>query len=282
MIMADIFISYSTKRRSEAAELAEKLTAMGYDIWWDTNLIPQGSYRDDIDRELDAATAVIAIWSPEAVKSKWVIAEAQHANDQGKLINTHTNDLDNASTIIPKPFNITHSVLLNEIDKIKTAFEKLKNNKSSIKKVKKYKIKIKFTSSDKKTYIEEVYIRIKKFFENEINKINAYDNVYSYLNEINDNNFECFIENKNDNSKNYIKLYYNLENLFNLGDLNYSLNNIFSNSSISGYVVIKYDEYEQYLELCPLHAYSDTKKVTVNELCDFLWETFIEPAGVSV
>ena len=59
--MADIFISYSKARGAEAAELAKELADLGYDVWWDTSLLPTGSYGAEIDRQLDAAKAVIVI-----------------------------------------------------------------------------------------------------------------------------------------------------------------------------------------------------------------------------
>jgi formylglycine-generating enzyme required for sulfatase activity len=123
--MADVFISYSKTRRAEAAELAGELIDLGYSAWWDTSLLPTGSFAAAIDRELDAAKAVLVIWSPESVLSKWVRSEARHADRQEKLINTHTAELDDPGVRIPKPFNETHSVGIDEIRAIVAALDAL-------------------------------------------------------------------------------------------------------------------------------------------------------------
>ena len=59
--MADVFISYSRARSVEAAELAAELADLGYDVWWDPSLLPTGSFGAEIDRQLDAAKAVIVV-----------------------------------------------------------------------------------------------------------------------------------------------------------------------------------------------------------------------------
>src|SRR5262245_50689230 len=124
--MADVFISYSKARAGEAKELADELGELGYDVWWDTSLLPVGSFGAEIDRQLDSAKAVIVVWSPESIRSKWVYAEAEHADRQEKLVNTHTADLGNSAAHIPKPFGVTHSVGLDNTRAIVGALDRLK------------------------------------------------------------------------------------------------------------------------------------------------------------
>jgi formylglycine-generating enzyme required for sulfatase activity len=122
--MADVFISYSKTRAVEAEELASELGDLGYDVWWDTSLLPTGSFGAEIDRQLDAAKAVIVVWSPESVRSKWVRSEAAHGDRQEKLVNTHTTELD-PSRQIPKPFDQIHSVAIHNIRAIVGALDAL-------------------------------------------------------------------------------------------------------------------------------------------------------------
>jgi formylglycine-generating enzyme required for sulfatase activity len=119
--MADVFISYSKTRGTEAAELAGELGDLGYNVWWDTRLLPTGSFGATIDHELNAARAVIVIWSPESVRSRWVRSEAEHGDRQDKLVNTHTPELDDPGSQIPKPFGQTHSVGIDDIRAIVAA-----------------------------------------------------------------------------------------------------------------------------------------------------------------
>jgi WD40 repeat protein len=124
--MADVFISYSKARQSVAADLATELENLGFDVWWDTALIPTGSFSEEIDRQLDAATAVIVIWSPEAVRSKWVRSEATHADRDGKLINARTADLTDPARNIPKPFDQINAALVDDLRMIVRALDALK------------------------------------------------------------------------------------------------------------------------------------------------------------
>ena len=121
---ADVFISYSRARSVEAAELASELADLGYEVWWDTSLLPTGSFGAEIDRQLDAAKAVIVIWSPESLRSKWVRSEASHGDRQDKLVNTHTAD-PGVVAGIPKPLDLIHSVGLDNIRAIIGALDRL-------------------------------------------------------------------------------------------------------------------------------------------------------------
>jgi hypothetical protein len=98
-----IFISYP-KRQPELPRLvADLLESAGYTVWWDTRLIIGQFFRRAIKQKLDAADAVIVIWTPYSVSSKWVIAEASRADDRGVLIPLRTKDLDPRQ--IPLPYS---------------------------------------------------------------------------------------------------------------------------------------------------------------------------------
>lgn len=117
--MADIFISYSKAYRALTEALAKDLEARGHSVWWDTELVPGERFRVVIEREIDAAKAVIVIWSPASVTSEWVEAEANRARAQNKLITVRTSDLK--YTDIPSPFGGRHCDLVKEREKIYAA-----------------------------------------------------------------------------------------------------------------------------------------------------------------
>lgn len=77
--MADVFISYSSKDRALAEALARDIEAAGWSVWWDPEIRAGENYRDVILRELDAAKAVVVIWTKNSTKSEWVISEASRA-----------------------------------------------------------------------------------------------------------------------------------------------------------------------------------------------------------
>jgi TolB-like protein len=98
--MADVFISYSREDEGAARRVAKALQAAGFDVWWDANLPAHRAYSEVIERNLEAAKAVVALWSQTAAKSQWVRAEADFARNAGKLVQA---TLDGA--LPPMPFN---------------------------------------------------------------------------------------------------------------------------------------------------------------------------------
>jgi len=88
--MADVFVSYAKTDRSLASKLVAMLEAEGWKVWWDTSLGAADLYRDDIMKQLASARAVIAIWTPNSIRSDWVRAEAGRAKADGKLIPVKT------------------------------------------------------------------------------------------------------------------------------------------------------------------------------------------------
>jgi len=88
----------------------------GYSTWWDTDLLPGERYQERILTELDKAKAVIVIWTVKSVASRWVMAEAEWAAEQNKLITVRTPDLP--PDRIPLPFNTLHTEVVTDRDKI--------------------------------------------------------------------------------------------------------------------------------------------------------------------
>lgn len=83
--MADIFISYARQDRTRIERLASALEGEGYSVWWDRHIESGSEFSADIERELEAAKAIIVCWSEEGAKSRWVKDEATIAHRAGKL-----------------------------------------------------------------------------------------------------------------------------------------------------------------------------------------------------
>ncbi len=106
--MADIFLSYARVDKARVAPLVATLEARGWSVWWDPEIAPGQEFDRQIVQELDAAKAVIVVWTPASVGSRWVRGEAREAADRGILVPVrfekarlpidaralHTTDLD--------------------------------------------------------------------------------------------------------------------------------------------------------------------------------------------
>jgi len=82
----DIFISYSREERSAARHFAESFAREGFSVWWDAALRSGQTFDEVIEQELRAAKAVVVLWSPRSVASRWVRAEATLADRSNKLV----------------------------------------------------------------------------------------------------------------------------------------------------------------------------------------------------
>ncbi|WP_338245514.1 TIR domain-containing protein [Aurantiacibacter hainanensis] len=81
----DIFISYSREDHDKASVVASCLEREGYDVWWDDALHSGDSFDMVIEDHLNEAKAVVVLWSPRSVRSRWVRAEATSADRRRKL-----------------------------------------------------------------------------------------------------------------------------------------------------------------------------------------------------
>lgn len=82
----DVFISYSSEDRAKARAVATCLERDGFVVWWDAAIHSGESFDLVIERKLAEAKAVVVLWSPHSVNSRWVRAEASSADKSGKLV----------------------------------------------------------------------------------------------------------------------------------------------------------------------------------------------------
>ena len=81
-----IFLSYAHADAKRAQQLASILSARGYTVWWD-NLIEGGAqFAKSIREALEAADAVIVLWSKSSIESDWVADEAAQGRDRKRLV----------------------------------------------------------------------------------------------------------------------------------------------------------------------------------------------------
>ena len=74
--MADVFISYASEDRDRVKPFIEALEDAGFSVWWDRRIGLGASFDKAIEVELNAAKAVVVVWSYSSVESDWVRNEA--------------------------------------------------------------------------------------------------------------------------------------------------------------------------------------------------------------
>ena len=92
--MSDVFVSYKRENLAAVARLVAGLRAEGIRVWWDQDIPPNAAWEATIERELAAAKLVIVAWSPAAVASENVKAEARWARGQGRLLQVFVEPCD--------------------------------------------------------------------------------------------------------------------------------------------------------------------------------------------
>ena len=120
---ADVFISYSHRNRSIAEGLANTLGKEGITVWFDPALVGGQAFRDVIAARLDAAKAVLVVWSEDSVDSDWVRAEAGRAKGGGKLVSLLADGLPRRS--LPIPFGEGQVVKADDLDGIRAGLARL-------------------------------------------------------------------------------------------------------------------------------------------------------------
>lgn len=84
--MADVFISYASEDRDRVRPLAQALIERGFNVWWDRSLAAGQDYAAIIEKELNAAKAVVVVWTRGSAASTFVRDEAGRARDEGRLV----------------------------------------------------------------------------------------------------------------------------------------------------------------------------------------------------
>lgn len=91
---AAVFVSYARDDGAVVEELVANLRARGVAVTWDQDIAGGTDFEQAIRKAIDAAPAVIVVWSPVSVRSAFVRDEAKRGMLAGKLVTTHTDGFD--------------------------------------------------------------------------------------------------------------------------------------------------------------------------------------------
>ena len=92
--MADVFVSYARADKALVAPLVAAIEAQGWSVWWDPEIAAGQEFDRQIAAQLRSAAAVVVVWTPTSVESRWVRGEARDAADRGVLVPVRFEDAE--------------------------------------------------------------------------------------------------------------------------------------------------------------------------------------------
>lgn len=92
--MADVFISYKREDRLFAQRLSGALQQLGFEVWWDFELLSGENFRQAIRAVIDQCKATVVIWSKLSVESGFVLDESSYALRRGTLCPTRIDAVE--------------------------------------------------------------------------------------------------------------------------------------------------------------------------------------------
>ncbi|MEJ2515915.1 MAG: SUMF1/EgtB/PvdO family nonheme iron enzyme [Gammaproteobacteria bacterium] len=84
--MTDVFVSYARQDRDRIAPLVRALEGRGLEVWWDSRITGGAEFTREIEAQIEAAGAVLVVWSRNSIGSLWVADEASAGLERGKLV----------------------------------------------------------------------------------------------------------------------------------------------------------------------------------------------------
>ncbi len=117
----DVFISYRHSDREKVRQLHDAIEDQGMSAWYDEHLRAGDRFDIRIMHFLSNSSATVVAWSREALKSKWVLAEALVGHSSERLVPVA---LENGLTP-PPPFNAVQTADLSDWPKDGSGFARM-------------------------------------------------------------------------------------------------------------------------------------------------------------
>lgn len=84
--MGCVFVSYAREDAAKAKTIAVALEQASFEVWFDERIHSGSEFSREIEEALRNASAVVVLWSKNAVESPWVRDEAAEGRDSARLV----------------------------------------------------------------------------------------------------------------------------------------------------------------------------------------------------
>lgn len=84
--MTSVFLSYAHINAPRVRVIERALRARGHDVFWDEDIPTGKNWRKTLQDRVLGAQCVLVAWTPESVKSKYVLLECEVAAEHSRLI----------------------------------------------------------------------------------------------------------------------------------------------------------------------------------------------------
>jgi hypothetical protein len=74
-----VFISYTGEKLKKAENLSQRISALGFDVWWDHKIQGGEIWNDKLHEAMGTAGCIVVLWSKSAINSPWIMLEASVA-----------------------------------------------------------------------------------------------------------------------------------------------------------------------------------------------------------
>jgi hypothetical protein len=148
----------------------------------------------------------------------------------------------------------------------------------------KYRVKKDFDQIDKEDYRGKTYEEIRNYFEKSCAEIEGIDGIRARYQSIDANSFTCTVINKNIKSGRsgtaHITVRHGGHSF--LGDISWSYTANAPANTSNGWFSVETDGYEQHLSANVFTGGNDRRKWYPQEAASYLWQEFINQAGISL
>ncbi|MAW82077.1 MAG: molecular chaperone Tir [Parvularcula sp.] len=308
------FISYSHADEAAVGDLHKHLAAMRragqIDAWFDREILAGENLDSSIISELSSADIFFAMISPDFINSDYCfekeMVEALKGHDEGTIRvipiilepcdwqNTPLGDLK----AVPKDgkaiseWTNKNTAWLDVVNEIKRVISSLSKKSSAASFVaatardapeKKYRIERDFDAIDKSDYREKAFATISEYFQEASAELDEVEGMKARFRRISDVAFSCSAYNRMTAKKEaHITVRLGGANS-SFGDISYVDKENDTGNSANGWFSINADKYDMYLSNSGMTGFSnqEAKRLTPKAAAEFLWNQFIQRAGVS-